>query len=97
VNAIFGYLLSMAGVFLLARDLINHGYRMLWLPVLLVSVGLLMALRHRRDDDLDQRAGQPCVACGGTGTVHSAEWNDWRQSGPVLKTHEPCPSCQGMN
>jgi hypothetical protein len=68
---------------------------MLWLPILLLSAGLFMSLRHRSDDDvIDLRDPGTCGTCRGVGTVYSAEWNDWRKTGPVHTIRELCPSCQ---
>lgn len=98
MNAIFGCLLSLAGGLLMVQDLLTRDYRMLWLPVLLVSVGVFMLLRHRPDDDLAPTDGNDrCTTCRGAGTVYSAEWNDWRKSGPVHTIRELCPSCQGAD
>jgi hypothetical protein len=29
--------------------------------------------------------------------VYSAEYNDWRATGPVRTVREMCPSCEGLN
>jgi hypothetical protein len=99
VNAIFGCLLSLGGGFLLIQDFANRDYKMIWLPLGLLLIGLVMLLRHRSyDDALDLRDGRGiCSTCRGAGTVYSAEWNDWRKSGPIQNIRELCPSCQGMN
>jgi hypothetical protein len=99
VNAIFGCLLSLGGGLFLIQDFVTGDYKMLWLPVALLTVGLLMLLRHRSYDDVaDLRDGHgTCATCRGAGTVYSAEWNDWRKSGPIQNIRELCPSCQGMN
>jgi hypothetical protein len=97
VNAIFGCLLSLGGGLLLIQNIVSREYRSLWLAVLLLSVGLFMLLRHRPDDEqLDLPEGH-CSTCRGAGTVYSAEWNDWRKTGPVHNIRELCPSCQGLN
>ena len=97
MNAIFGCLLSLGGGGLLIQDLASSSYRSLWLPVLLLSVGLFMLLRHRPDDDpIDQDDDASlCATCRGAGTVYSDEWNDWRRSGPIRNIRELCPSCEG--
>ena len=99
MNAIFGCLLSLGGGLILVENLVSRDYKMLWLPVLLISLGLFMALRHKSDDDvIDLRDGEgTCATCRGAGTVYSAEWNDWRKSGPVHNIRELCPACQGLN
>jgi rRNA maturation protein Nop10 len=28
--------------------------------------------------------------------VYTAEWNDWRKTGPVHTIREICPACQGV-
>ena len=96
MNAIFGCLLSLGGGLLLTQNLVSGDYPSLWLPVLIFSVGLLMLLRHQSDDDvIDLRDGQnSCSTCRGAGTVYSAEWNDWRRSGPIHNIRESCPACQ---
>jgi hypothetical protein len=94
VNAVFGSLLSLTGSALLVGILIIDDYEQLWAPALLLAVGLFMLLRNRRDDETDvNRKG--CGTCRGAGTVYSAEWNDWRRSGPVHTIRELCPTCQG--
>ncbi len=97
MNAIFGCLLSLGGTLLLIQDLAVSSYRGLWLPVLLLTVGLFMLLRHRSDDDASDTADDPglCATCRGAGTVYSDEWNDWRRSGPIRNIRELCPSCEG--
>lgn len=96
MNAIFGCLVSLGGSLLLIQNLLSRDYKLLWLPVLLLSVGLFMLLRHQPDDDqLDVAEGGHCTTCRGAGTVYSAEWNDWRKTGPVHTIRELCPSCQG--
>ena len=95
MNAIFGCLMSLAGALLLIQDLLTSEYKLLWLPVFLLSVGLFMLLRHQ-PDDLDRPDGDRCATCRGVGTVYSAEWNDWRKTGPVQQIRELCPSCQGL-
>ena len=98
VNAIFGCLVSLGGSLLLITNLLTREYRMLWLPVLLLSVGMFMLLRHQSDDDpLEPMDGDRCTTCRGAGTVYSAEWNDWRKTGPVHTIRELCPSCQGAD
>ena len=97
VNAIFGCLISLGGALLLIQDLLSRDYKMLWLPVLLIAVGLFMLLRHRADDLMDVADGDRCTTCRGVGTVYSAEWNDWRKTGPVHTIRELCPSCQGAD
>lgn len=98
MNAIFGCLVSLGGVLLLIQNLLSREYSLLWLSVLLVSAGLFMLLRNRRDDDLMETAdGGRCATCRGVGTVYSAEWNDWRKTGPVHTIRELCPSCQGAD
>jgi hypothetical protein len=98
VNAIFGCLVSLGGSLLLIQNLLSRDYKMLWLPVLLLCAGLFMLLRHQSDDDLMQSGdGDRCTTCRGTGTVYSAEWNDWRKTGPVHTIREPCPECQGAD
>jgi len=95
VNAIFGCLMSLAGTLLMVQDLLSSAYKSLWLPVFLLSVGLFMLLRHESDDLIDRPDGDRCSTCRGVGTVYSAEWNDWRKTGPVHTIRELCPSCQG--
>ena len=95
MNAIFGSLMSLAGVLLLIQDLLVSGYRMLWLPVFLFTFGLFMLLRHQPDDLGHRTDGDRCATCRGVGTVYSAEWNDWRKTGPVHTIRELCPACQG--
>jgi hypothetical protein len=97
VNAIFGSLLSLGGGLLLFQDLLSRDYKILWLPVLIVTVGLFMSLRHRSDDDvIDLRDNRDtCFTCRGVGTVYSAEWNDWRKTGPINNIRELCPACRG--
>jgi hypothetical protein len=98
VNAIFGCLVSLGGSLLLITNLLTSEYRMLWLPVLLLSVGMFMLLRHQSDDDpLETMDGDRCTTCRGAGTVYSAEWNDWRKTGPVHTIRELCPACQGAD
>jgi hypothetical protein len=98
VNAIFGCLISLGGSLVLIENLLTREYKLLWLPVLLVSVGLFMLLRHQPDDDLmDAPDGDRCTTCRGVGTVYSAEWNDWRKTGPVHTIRELCPACQGVD
>jgi hypothetical protein len=99
VNAIFGCLIALGGGLLLIENLLTSGYRMLWLPVFLLAVGFFMLLRHRPDDDdvIDLRDQDRCSTCRGAGTVYSAEWNDWRKSGPIHTIRELCPSCQGLS
>ena len=98
MNAIFGCLVSVGGALLLVQDLLTGDYRMLWLPAFLLSVGFFMLLRHQPDDDLMNDApGDRCTTCRGAGTVYSAEWNDWRKSGPVHTIRELCPACQGAD
>lgn len=97
MNAIFGSLMSLAGVLLLIQDLLTSEYRMLWLSVFLLSAGLFMLLRHQPDDLGDRPDGDRCTTCRGVGTVYSAEWNDWRKTGPVHTIRELCPSCQGAD
>jgi hypothetical protein len=93
VNAIFGALLSLTGSCLLVENVVASDYQLVWIPALLVFVGLIMLLRNRRDDDLAH--GASCDTCRGAGTVYSDEWNDWRRSGPVYTIRELCPTCQG--
>jgi hypothetical protein len=96
VNAIFGCLVSLGGSLLLIQNLLSRNYQLLWLPVLLLSVGLFMLLRHQPDDDqFELSDSDHCTTCRGAGTVYSAEWNDWRKTGPVHTIRELCPSCQG--
>ena len=98
MNAIFGCLVSLGGALLMVQDLLSRDYKMLWLPVLLLSVGLFMLLRHQSDDDLlESGDGDRCTTCRGAGTVYSAEWNDWRKTGPVHTIRELCPECQGAD
>ncbi len=98
MNAIFGCLLSLAGSLLLIQDLLTRDYKTLWLPAFLLSVGIFMLLRHQPDDDLVEGIEYDgCTTCRGAGTVYSAEWNDWRRSGPVHTIRELCPSCQGAD
>jgi hypothetical protein len=83
---------------LLIQDLLSRDYKQLWLPALVLLIGLFMLLRHRSDDDpLEASDGDRCITCRGVGTVYSAEWNDWRKTGPVLTIRELCPSCQGAD
>lgn len=96
MNAIFGALLSFTGSVLLVETLVDTEYNRLWVPALLLSVGLFMLLRHRREDELELILdGGHCPTCRGAGTVYSAEWNDWRRSGPVHTIRELCPVCHG--
>lgn len=97
MNAVFGCLVSLAGLLLLVRDLLTGDYRMLWLPVMLLSVGPFMLLRHQSDDVSADEGGDRCTTCRGAGTVYTAEWNDWRRTGPVQTIRELCPSCQGAD
>ena len=98
MNAIFGCLVSLGGALLLIADLLTGKYQMLWLPVLLLVTGLFMLLRHVSDDDLPESADTDrCGTCRGAGTVYTAEWNDWRKTGPVHTIRELCPSCQGAD
>jgi len=97
VNAIFGCLISLGGALLLVENLLTSSYKILWLPALLLSVGLFMLLRHQPDDDLPGMAeSDQCGTCRGAGTVYTAEWNDWRKTGPVHTIREICPACQGV-
>jgi hypothetical protein len=98
VNAIFGALLSLTGSVLLVELLVSSDYQWLWVPAVLLCLGMFMLLRNRRDDEIDLvHDDSSCVTCRGAGTVYSAEWNDWRRSGPVHTIRELCPSCQGSN
>jgi hypothetical protein len=97
LNAIFGCLLSLGGGLLLIQELMTDSYMLLWLPVLLLTLGPFMLLRHESDDVIDLRDnGANCNTCRGAGTVYSAEWNDWRKTGPVHTIRELCPACQGL-
>jgi hypothetical protein len=96
VNAIFGCLVSLGGSLLLIQNLWAHNYSWLWVPVLLMSAGVFMQLRHRPDDEpVSVTIGDRCPTCRGAGTVYSAEWNDWRKTGPVRRIRDLCPACQG--
>ncbi|MBT0772111.1 hypothetical protein KIH74_24420 [Kineosporia sp. J2-2] len=98
MNAVFGALLAIGASGLYAENLLSSNYAMLWLPSLMLVVGLAMLLRNRRDDELDGlgTAGlSDCSTCNGAGTVYTAEWNDWRRSGPITSIRELCPSCEG--
>jgi hypothetical protein len=81
----------------LIQELLTSDYMLLWLPVLLLVIGAFMLLRHQPDDVIDLRDRHDnCTTCRGAGTVYSAEWNDWRKTGPVHTIRELCPSCQGL-
>jgi uncharacterized membrane protein YfcA len=98
VNAIFGALVSLTGSALLVQTLLSAEYQRLWIPAVLMCIGLIMLLRNRREDEMDAaRYGARCSTCRGAGTVYSEEWNDWRRSGPIHTIRELCPVCQGSN
>ena len=97
MNAIFGCLVAMGGAVLLVQDLVTRDVRLLWLPVLLLVVGPFMMLRHQRDDEDERPDDGRCRTCRGAGSVHSAEWNDWRRAGPILNVREPCPDCRPVD
>jgi hypothetical protein len=95
VNAVFGALLALAATCLYAADLVLGAYHLIWVPSLLLAVGLALLLRNRRDDETERAATDHCATCKGAGTVYTAEWNDWRRSGPVRSIRELCPTCEG--
>ncbi|GAB3239044.1 hypothetical protein [Kineosporia babensis] len=97
MNAVFGALLALAASVLYVTNLLLGDYTLLWLPSLLMVAGLALLLRNRRDDEIDLAEATSCGTCRGAGTVYTAEWNDWRRSGPVGSIRELCPSCEGIS
>jgi hypothetical protein len=95
VNAVFGALLALGATCLYAADVLLGAYHLIWLPSLMLVVGLSLLLRNRRDDEGEPVPAGHCTTCKGAGTVYTAEWNDWRRSGPVRSIRELCPTCEG--
>ncbi|GLY17842.1 hypothetical protein LWF15_26495 [Kineosporia rhizophila] len=96
MNAVFGALLALVASVLYVTNLLLGDYALLWLPSLLLVAGLALLLRNRRDDESDQSGPEFCATCHDSGTVYTAEWNDWRRSGPIRSIRELCPACEGV-
>lgn len=97
VNAVFGALLALAASVLYVTNLALGDYALLWLPSVLLVAGLALLLRNRREDEAELLEHEFCGTCRGAGTVYTAEWNDWRRSGPVRSIRELCPACEGIS
>jgi hypothetical protein len=94
MRAIVACLLLVIGALLAIQGLLQN----LWVlapAVLLVTAGLGLLLRNP-PAPLDEDTGHGCGTCRGAGTVYSAEYNDWRQTGPIRTVRELCPACQGL-
>lgn len=95
MRAIVGCLLMVSGTLLAAGQLLTADTS-LWGAALLICAGVGLLLR-RSPTTIDLRGYDGCRTCRGAGTVYSAEYNDWRSTGPIRVLRELCPSCEGLN
>jgi hypothetical protein len=65
-----------------------------WPSALAVCAGVAILLRPSHES-IDLRE-DGCRTCRGAGTVYSAEYNDWRATGPIRVLRELCPACEGL-
>jgi hypothetical protein len=96
VRAILGCLLMVSGASIGAEEFLFENNNLLVATAFAgVGIGIVLLLR-RPNTAIDLRDDASCRTCRGAGTVYTAEYNDWRQTGPIKTIRELCPTCEGL-